>query len=410
MKYRKRYLVEQAKKDLTRKMVFIGGARQVGKTTLAKHLLGRSKPGYLSWDIAENREAILQRELPNSPLWVFDEIHKYKSWRNYLKDIYDHFGEEHEILVTGSARLDYYRHGGDSLQGRFHYLRLHPLSVAELKISSKQNLIDLLHLSGFPEPFFRGSKTQAKRWSREYRQRLLEEDMPALENIHDVGNMELLMLRLPELVGAPLSINALREDLQVSHNTVANWLDIYERLYAIFRLSPFGAPTIRAVKKEQKHYHIDWSLVKNEASRFENLVASHLFKWIHYLQDTQGRDMELRYFRDIDSREVDFIIMEAGKPIQAVDLGLKGISPEFLLKPIDELELSVRAHNCLISAGKKRIIDLVNLTEEEGLKLKNFGRKSLSEVKESLKAFDLLLGMNIKEADVKKLVRASETV
>ncbi len=101
--------------------------------------------------------------------------------------------------------------------------------------------------------------------------------------------------------------------------------------------------------------------------------------------------------------------LEEEKPIQAVDLGLKSVSPEFLLKPIDELELSVRAHNCLISAGKKRIIDLVNLSEEEGLKLKNFGRKSLSEVKESLKAFGLSLGMNIKEADVKKLVIASET-
>jgi DNA-directed RNA polymerase subunit alpha len=94
------------------------------------------------------------------------------------------------------------------------------------------------------------------------------------------------------------------------------------------------------------------------------------------------------------------------KPIQPIDLGLKGISPDFLLKPIDELELSVRAHNCLISSGIKRVLDLVNLSEDDGLKIKNFGRKSLSEVKESLKSFGLSLGMNINEADVKKLVKA----
>ena len=83
---------------------------------------------------------------------------------------------------------------------------------------------------------------------------------------------------------------------------------------------------------------------------------------------------------------------------------LKGIPVDLLLKPIDELELSVRAHNCLINAGIKRIIDLVNLSEDEGLKIKNFGRKSLNEVKESMKAFGLSFGMNINEENVKKIL------
>lgn len=83
---------------------------------------------------------------------------------------------------------------------------------------------------------------------------------------------------------------------------------------------------------------------------------------------------------------------------------LKDIPIELLLKPIDELELSVRAHNCLINAGIKRIIDLVNLSEDEGLKIKNFGRKSLNEVKEAMKSFGLHFGMNIKESDIKKLL------
>lgn len=322
MKFEPRYLTAQIEKDLARKMVFVGGPRQVGKTTLAKHLLGKNQKGYLNWDDPHHREQILKRELPDAPLWVFDEIHKYRGWRNYLKGLYDTQGKKHRILVTGSARLDYYRRGGDSLQGRYHYLRLHPLSVVELKIHLESDFNRLLSLGGFPEPYFEGSEMEAKRWSREYRQRLIQEDLISLEQIQDVGNLELLMIRLPELVGSPLSINALREALQVSHKAVSNWLDILERLYALFRLSPFGSPKIRAVKKEQKHYHFDWSLVDDPGFRFENLVAGHLLKWVHFQQDARGADFELRYFRDVDGREVDFIVTQKKRPVWAIECKL----------------------------------------------------------------------------------------
>jgi len=299
-------------------MVFLGGPRQVGKTTLAKTLLNSSR-GYLNWDVSADRQRILSQQLPPTSLWVFDEIHKYRQWRNYLKGIYDSRPEGQKILITGSARLDLYRFGGDSLQGRYHYLRLHPLSVAELKMRQPRDLLQLLKLGGFPEPFFGGSEKQAARWSREYRSRVLAEDVVALEQVRDLGTMELLMLRLPELVGSPLSINALREDLQRDHKTIAKWCEIFERVYCIFRVPPFGAPRLRAVKKEQKHYHFDWSLIKKEGYRFENLVACHLLKWVHFLEDTEGRDLELRYFRDRDGREVDFVVVEDGKPALMVE-------------------------------------------------------------------------------------------
>lgn len=223
-------------------MVFVAGPRQVGKTTLAKHLPG-GEAGYLNWDVAEHRERILRRELPPTDFWVFDELHKYRSWRNYLKGLFDNRPAGRRILVTGSARLYFYRFGGDALQGRYHLLRLHPLSVAELGLTRTVDLQDLLTLGGFPEPYFGGSEVEARRWSREHRTLLIREEVTSLERVQDLGNLELLMLRLPELVGSPLSINALREDLQVTHKSVAHWLQILERLYAIFRLSPFwGAP------------------------------------------------------------------------------------------------------------------------------------------------------------------------
>ncbi len=329
----KRYLEDQIRSDLTRKMVFVGGARQVGKTTLAQSLIEQQSE-YLNWDIPDHRHAILQQKLPDTNLWVFDEIHKYTQWRNFLKGLYDQqkaLRTMRRILVTGSARLDFYRHGGDSLQGRYHYMRLHPLSVAELDLKSQPELTDLLRLGGFPEPYLGGSEDEARRWSREYRVRLIEEDIRSLENLKDLGSLELLTHRLPALVGSPLSVNGLREDLQVSHKTLENWLTVLERFYTIFRLSSFGAPAIRAVKKMRKHYHSDWTLVADESARLENLVACHLLKWVHFQQDTLGQETALQYFRDLEDREIDFVITENGIPIQGVEVKL---SETTLSKPL----------------------------------------------------------------------------
>ena len=177
----------------------------------------------------------------------------------------------------------------------------------------------MLNLGGFPEPFLGGSKREARRWSNEYRSRLVREDLLSLEQVQDLGSIELLMIRLPDLTGNPLSINGLAEQIRISHKTVSKWLDIMERLYAIFFTLPFGSPKIKAVKKARKHYHFDWSLIPDAAFRFENLVASHLLKWTNFREDAEGFPTELRYFRDIEGREVDFVVVEKGKPVLFVE-------------------------------------------------------------------------------------------
>jgi hypothetical protein len=323
-KYLSRYIETSVRSDLSRKMVFIGGPRQSGKTTLAKHLCKQKgvevDKRYFNWDAAEDRENIMRERFPAGagPL-VLDEIHKYSRWRQVVKGLFDKRGDELQILVTGSARLDYYRRGGDSLQGRYHFYRLLPLTCAELSTATMSTVQDLLMYGGFPEPFFLQSEKETRRWSREYRSRVILGDLADLENVQDVGIIEKMVLRLPDLVGSPLSLNSLREDLQVSHQSISRWVGMLENLYMIFRIYPFGAPKIRAVKKEAKHYHLDWTVVSDMAARFENLVACHLLKWVFYLQDVEGRDVELRYFRDVDKREVDFVIMEGNSPVHFIE-------------------------------------------------------------------------------------------
>ncbi len=320
----RRYLAAPVQADLTRKMVFLGGPRQVGKTTLALDLLGAAggrHPAYLNWDDPRVRPKLLRGELPGSErLLVLDEIHKFPRWRNLVKGLYDTEGDRTSFLVTGSARLDHYRKGGDSLQGRYHHFRLHPFTLGELGADESASDLDaLLRFGGFPEPLLAANTRVWRRWQRERLSRVVYEDLRDLENVRQVALVELLIEELPARIGAPLSVRSLREDLQVAHETVARWLEILENLYVCFRIPPFGAPRIRAVKKENKLYLWDWSQVPGPGERFENLVACHLLKYCHFQEDTQGYRMELRFIRDTDRREVDFVVIRDGEPQFAVE-------------------------------------------------------------------------------------------
>jgi predicted AAA+ superfamily ATPase len=147
----------------------------------------------------------------------------------------------------------------------------------------------------------------------------VRDDLRDLERIREISLVEVLADALPSRVGSPLSIKSLREDLDVAHDTAARWIEILERLFVCFRIPPFGPPRIRAVKKEQKLYLWDWSSVEDPGARFENLVASHLLKYCHFIEDTEGWRMELRFLRDTDGREVDFVVLRERKPLLAVE-------------------------------------------------------------------------------------------
>lgn len=328
--------------DLATKMVLLAGPRQCGKTTMARRLLERLGGEYFSWDVPAHRKTLRENLLPeDAALWVLDEIHKFRGWRNWLKGIYDLHADRHAILVTGSARLDTYRRGGDSLQGRYFLHRLHPFTFSELcgigvdgdpdrvpelaaaaPRGAADSLAALLRLGGFPEPLLSGSDTRAARWRLLYGTRLVREDVRDLEAFRDLDRIELLYDRLPDVVGSLLSINSLREDLEVAFETVRSWIAALERLYAVFCLAPHGPPRIKAVKKSQKLYLWDWSRIESEGARAENLVVFHLLRLTHWLADVHGEKAELRFFRDSVGHEVDAIVVRNRKPWMAVEVKL----------------------------------------------------------------------------------------
>lgn len=325
-----RYVFSFIKADLAKKMVFIGGPRQVGKTTLAKEFI-KNKKQYFSWDDLDDRTIIKKHQIdPTLKIVILDEIHKYTRWRMLVKGLYDKYSDIISILVTGSARLDHLRKGGDSLVGRYHYYRLHPLTLPEIdKKFRKQTIEELLQYSGFPEPFKIKKEIHYRRWQKERINRVVYQDLRDLDTVKDLSKIELLIDLLPERVGSVLSIKSLQEDLEVSPNTVKHWIEVLEAVYYCYRILPFGPPKIRAVKKSNKLYLWDWAEVKKTGARFENFVAGHLLKYCHFIEDTQGFSMELRFLRDTDLREIDFVVLKDKKPIFAVECktGESHISP-----------------------------------------------------------------------------------
>lgn len=321
-----RYLTPYILDDLQKKMVFIGGPRQVGKTTLSKSLCQNDYADceYFNWDAIEDRRAILKKHWrSDSPLVIFDELHKYPRWKQWIKGVYDTKSDNQQYLVTGSAKLDVYRRGGDSLMGRYHYWRLHPFTLDELpsSITPEEGYERLLNIGGFPEPFLLGSEREARRWRRERFDRILREDVRDLEQVREIQTLGLFVDALRERAGSMIAFSNIARDLQISPNTAKNWLALVERLYIAFSITPLTKNVLRAIQKPKKVFFYDNADVLNKnGAALENLVASHLLKRLHFIEDYFGHRCELHYIRDKDGREVDFAVVIDGQLDELIEV------------------------------------------------------------------------------------------
>ena len=347
-----RYLNSIIKQDALKaqKIAFISGPRQVGKTTLGKQIL-KDKSNYFSYDESQFKKtwtknpAQILDQLGSGPI-LLDEIHKDHRWKTKLKGLYDTYSHQLPILVTGSAKLDIYRRGSDSLLGRYLPYRLHPFSVAESSkpLLKAKDLLkkfkveypwdDLMNLGGYPEPLLSGQEQKAKRWSRLRLDRLAFEDTREIKTLYNLNAFRVLLDLVPEKIGSLFSFHSLKEDVGVAYATVRDWLLLSEILYYGFFIKPYSKNFKRAIKKEPKFYLYDiLQIPKTEkAKRLENLSALHLLKACHFLTDIAEGFFELNFVRDKEKRKVDFLITKDKNPWMLVECKShsKNLSPSMI--------------------------------------------------------------------------------
>lgn len=355
-------------------MVFITGPRQVGKTYLAKQIMGSfTSPQYLNHDNLDDFRIIQNMSWArNTDLLVFDEIHKMKNWKNFIKGVYDSKKEKQSILVTGSARLDTFRATGDSLAGRYIHLRLNPFSVKELsdKVTDPNIALDLINtFGGFPEPLLtslNSEKEQAliesARWKNQYYTDIIREDILEYSRITEIKTMKLLLQLLRSKVGSPLSYNSIAQNFQVSPNTIKKYVQILESLYLIFLVPPYHKNIVRSIQKEPKIYFYDTSYVDaDEGIKLENTVALSLLKHVQYLYDAKGEQIDLHYIRTKDNKEVDFALSNNGKLSHLIEVKLSDQIPTSSLKYFKQRFSNNEAIQLVFNLKQNETINDINI-------------------------------------------------
>ena len=340
------------------KIALVSGPRQCGKTTLAKMMLSKRAVGrYHNWDERDFRRVWARKPseiIPPSkgaeiPLVVLDEIHKDRLWKRNLKGLYDTLAARCDFLVTGSARLNVYRRGSDSLLGRYYHFRLHPFSMREMETEdvpgpdemmdavfnqpggsrrrADDNLKRLMIFGPFPEPLFSQDAESSALWRKTREEIVIREDLRDISHLTDLGRLEMMAALLPERVGSQFSPASLREDLEVSFDTVRRWTVYLKELYYLFEVKPYSRRIPRSLRREGKVYLWDYGAVRNEGARFENLVACHLLKACHYWTDTGKGRFDLYYLRNKEKQEIDFLIVRDGVPWLPVEAKLGDTTP-----------------------------------------------------------------------------------
>jgi len=351
---KKRILYENIWQTLSahKQMVFIAGPRQAGKTTFTRILTKDFNNSlYFNWDILDEKRRLIEnpffyeevhRKDNSTPLIIFDELHKYSKWKNYLKSAYDRDKGNYKFIVSGSGRLDMYQKGGDSLAGRYFIFYLWPFTLAELAGNNlpfeqfMSNPIEvracpnetqpawnrLSQFSGFPDPYLNRTDQFYRIWSNTYRKQLLREDIRDFVLLRSFENVEILFSLMPSRIGSPLSMASLARDIHVSFDSIRNWIEIFENFFMVFKIPPWSQKISRAISKEKKLYLFDYAGIESPAAKFENMVALELFRAVSNWNDLGLGNFSLHYLRNREKEEVDFLLSNNHKPFLLIEAKL----------------------------------------------------------------------------------------
>ena len=394
----KRVLYEKIWETLSahKQMTFIAGPRQAGKTTFTQMLAeGFSNSLYFNWDIVDEKRKLIEapffyeevhRKDSSVPLIIFDELHKYANWKNYLKGVYDRDRGNYKFIVSGSGRLDLYQKGRDSLAGRYFLFYLWPFSLAELagnnlpfeqfmanpikvhSLSSETQTIweNLKRFSGFPDPYLAQDDQFYRIWSNTYKKQLLREDIRDLASIRKIENVELLFSLLPSKIGSPLSMASLARDMHVSFDSIRSWIEIFENFFMVFRISPWSKKIARPITKEKKLYLFDYAGIESPAAKLENIVAFELLRGVSNWNDLGLGRFSLHYIRNRNKEEVDFLIANNQRPFILIEAKLSDESPAKSLRKfqkalnIPAVQLVNKSNICKLVSNENNKIMIIS--------------------------------------------------
>jgi predicted AAA+ superfamily ATPase len=320
-----------------RQMAFVSGPRQVGKTTTCRN----HADSYVNWDNLDDREQILggpaklvellhlNRLGERTPTALFDGLHKYPRWKQFLKGFYDTYADQVHIIATGSSRMDTHRRGGDSLMGRYFVYRMHPFTVAEVlhqDLPDQKRIVRppakikpedfdaLWSHGGYPEPFLKRDSRFTGRWQTMRLEQLVRGDVRDLTQIQQIDQLEMLVKLLADRSSGQLVYSNLARDVRVTSDTVTRWVDALGGLHHGFLIKPWFKNVSRSLRKEPKWFLRDWAGIENVGNKAETFVACHLLKAVEGWTDMGFGKFQLAYLRDKRQREVDFLVVRDGKP------------------------------------------------------------------------------------------------
>ena len=320
-----------------RQMALVSGPRQVGKTTTCR----LRASAYVNWDDVDDRELILagparlvdtlklDRLSETVPVVLFDELHKFPRWKQFLKGFFDTHADRVRIAVTGSSRMNVYRRGGDSLMGRYFPYRMHPFSVAETiarELPDPERIVRpprpvaveefdaLWRHGGYPEPFLKRDARFSRRWQSLRLQQLVREDIRDFTQVQHLDQLEITARLLMDRSARQLVYGNLARQVRVSVDTVRRWVAALSDLHLGFLVRPWYNNVSRSLRKEPKWYLRDWASVEDTGQRAETFVACHLLKAVEGWNDLGLGVFQLGYLRDKEKREVDFVVVRDGSP------------------------------------------------------------------------------------------------
>lgn len=357
MRARKRFYDALLARHLStlRQMAFVTGPRQVGKTTTCRS----HSESYVNWDNLDDRRRILagpasladglglDRISKSIPTALFDELHKYPRWKQFLKGFFDTYSQQVRIVATGSSRMDVYRRGGDSLMGRYFLYRMHPFTIAEVlhqDLPASRRIVRppteikardfeaLWRHGGYPEPYLKRDSKFSRRWQSSRLEQLSREDIRDLTQIQHLDQLESLIHLLADRSAHQIVYENLAGEVRVSVDTARRWVALLRDLHLGFLIRPWFKNVTRSLRKEPKWYLRDWAAITDPGHKAETFVACHLLKAVEGWSDMGLGQFELGYLRDKEKHEVDFVVVRDGKPWFLVEAKLGEERPSETLR------------------------------------------------------------------------------